>query len=158
MAKTFFHSMLIILGCLSACQKEKEPEPEPPETCIEGWMTNTGSNEIYYESCPQSLEFCSKTFRISINVVGEWVGGPGTITVRNIENGVVEEFSKTQHIYSHRYQIKMTFAKSHKYTHEVTMELPSDACTINGQLRSYTYEVDIRCGTWKNLVFDICTE
>lgn len=146
---------LVLVVFLSSCNKQ-EAEEELIETCVEGWVDIEDSSTIYFEKCPQRLTNCTKTFRLYINVLQFWPDGAGTLTVRNINNGVVEEFSRELLLYRHREQIIMNHDRRYNFTHEVTVDLPSDRCEVNGQKYRYTFEIDIPCDGYADLAFDIC--
>jgi len=156
MVRIFLPYMFLSLILFTSCSKD-EPEDELIETCIEGWIESADGSSIYYEKCPQRLNDCEKTFRIYINVFDLWTDGPGKLIVRNIENGnVIDEISREVLLYRHREQIQMIHDKRFNFTHEVTIELPTESCRVNGKLLSYTYEVTLPCNGYANLDFDIC--
>ena len=148
--------ILILILFLVSCNKD-EPEAEEERTCIEGWVDHANGDGFSFEKCPQNLTECTKILKIFINVIGYWNDGPGVLTIRNIENGYSEEFRREQLIYRHRFQIKLSYNRKHNYTHEVTLELPSNSCTINGEEFIYTFAFDIPCDEYADLKFDICT-
>jgi len=147
--------MVFFSLCFVACNND-EPEILETETCLEGWVENETGNGIYYRKCPQNLTKCTKTLKMFLNVMGEWQEGPGLLIIRNFANGQVEEIRREEQITSQRYELIMTLDRSQHYTHEVTLELPSSNCTINGQFYFYTYVFDIPCDGFAHLKYDIC--
>lgn len=149
--------LLTILVLFGSCNEEVKEE-EPGETCVEGWEPIENDNEIYYNKCPSRISDCVVYLKIGLDVGRSWTDGPGVLIIRNIENGVTEEIRKEQQLYSHRFQIKMSYDRSHQYVHEVTLELPTDKCKINGEFFSYTYEFDVPCDTFVDAAFHICPD
>ena len=132
-------------------------EATAEETCFEGWVENTDGQGLSFQKCRQNITECSKILKIFINVSGYWDEGPGVLIIRNIENGQFEEFRREQLIYRHRFQIKLSYNRIHNYTHEVSLILPSNRCTINGEEFIYTFTFDTPCDSYSDLKFDICT-
>jgi len=142
---------------ISSCNQD-ESVNEPGETCLEGWELYGNTGEISYEKCPQTDSECNIYLKVGMDVGAAWKDGAGLLIIRNIEKGYIEEFKRELPIYSHRLQIKMSFDRSHDFTHEVTLELPTNGCEINGQLYSYTYAFDTPCDSFVDISFKICPD
>lgn len=154
-AKFPYFFVLVVL--LSSCSKD-EGENEPRETCLEGWVKYGDNNEISYDKCPQTISDCNIYLKIGMDVGAAWKDGAGLLIIRNIENGYIEEIRRELPIYSHRLQIKMSFDRSHDFTHEVTLELPTNGCKINEQFYSYSYVFDAPCNSFVDISFKICPD
>jgi len=151
--------LFLCLLVIMSCNKGEEAEPDLLEVCIEGWFPSNDNSSSFYQDCPdlaQSQYVCSKTFNIELNVTDYDGAQPAVLLIRSHNNdGLIADYERDVEMKSQSFQTVVGFNSDRFLAHEITLKLPTDDCTVNENLWSYTYRLGIACSGTGYFLFEI---